>query len=352
MRSYARVETYTPLSGLGTWLDTRASQDGLVRGAIEPAVDDVYETRFVDVREPAFIEWRHGYLFIRRGLYRESFNWWQFDDGPRARSLFSYARWVVARDRRNHFPEVVSLRTLWESNFWHCHDEVLSKLMLVDGADLSADVPLLVGRALWGQPFFQEMLKAKSLRGRNWVVHDADVTADRAILCIQGPTRFENASFARDLLRDPEQPLTSDGSVNTKLLVLRPRSVERHFLNEDELRSALTSFGFRAVRTEDMPFWEQVRLFTAAECVVMAHGAALANLVHRIGRPTGLVEVFPRDPRYVRRVYGPWLAREAGFSYRAVVGSPLSAGGGLTVPPGELVLAVVAVLAELGLPDA
>ena len=62
----------------------------------------------------------------------------------------------------------------------------------------------------------------------------------------------------------------------------------------------------------------------AARCVVLPHGATLANLMYRVGRPTGLVELFPGDPDYLRRVYGPWLSRAAGFVYRAVVGSELS----------------------------
>jgi hypothetical protein len=346
MHGYTRLETYKPLSHLDAWLDSRADCDGFVRRAIAPSVNHVYETRFVDVREPALLEWRKGYLFIRRGVYRKSFNWWQFDGGPRPRSLLAYTKWLAFRGRRSHFPEVVSLRTHWESNFWHCHDEVLSKLMLVDSAGLSPDVPLLVGRKLWAQPFFQEMLRARSLCDRNWVVHDADVTADRTILCIQGPTRFENATFARDVLRDPELTRASEASASTRLLVLRPHDVERHFLNEEDLLNALRPIGFSAIQPDDMPFWEQVRTFAAAECVVMAHGAALANLVHRIGKPSGLVEVFPRSLDYVRRVYGPWLCREAGFSYRAVVGGPMSAGGFL-VSVDDLQQAVSAVLAEL-----
>jgi Glycosyltransferase 61 len=350
MQGYVRTETYTPLLGLDSWLETRGDRDGFVRMAIEPAVRDAYETRFVDVREPALIERRSGYLFIRRGVYRESFNWWQFDDGPRPLALLAYAKWLVGRDRRRHFGEVVSLRTRWESNFWHCHDEVLSKLMLVDGAGLPPDVPLLVGRELWSQPFFQEMLKVRSLRDRNWVVHDADVTTDRAILCIQGPTHVENPSYVRDILRDPRRSPALRVSASTKVFVLRPRSLERHFLNEEELIAALTPLGFQALRTEEMPFWDQVSLFTSAECVVMAHGAALANLVHRIGSPSGLVEIFPNDPDYVRRVYGPWLCKAAGFSYRAIVGSAMVSSG-FTVPPGELTMAVAEVLAELSPPD-
>jgi hypothetical protein len=346
MHSYTLVETYQPVADLEAWLESRGDPEGLVRGAIAPAASAKYETRLIDVREPALIERGNGYLFIRRGVYRESFNWWQFDRGPRPRSLMAYFAWVSGRRRFRHFPEVVSLRTKWESNFWHCHDEVLSKLLMVDRLGLPPDIPLLVGPRLWSQPFFQGMLEAEALRHRNWVVHDFDVVAERAVLPIQGPTRLENATFARDILHEAETHGRPDAAPAARLLILRPRGAERHLRNEEELIGALTPLGFLPIQPDNLPFWQQARIFKSAECVVMAHGAALANMVHRIGEPSGLVELFPRDREYVRRVYGPWLAKAAGFSYRAVVGTHMAARA-FAVPVDEVKRAAVEVLDEL-----
>jgi hypothetical protein len=348
MQGYVLEEPYMPLRGLSEWLAPRCDESRGMVEAVRVSEEDVYTTRLVDIREPALVEPGRGYVFLRHGVYRPSFNWWQLDDGPHVRSFCEYAAWLLGRDRVRCLPEAVSFRTPWEENYWHCHDEVLSKLILVERMGLPGDIPLLIGSRLWNAPFFQEMRSAAGLRERNWIVHDTPVWAKRLVLCVQGPTRLENACFARDLFRDADAGFArATGAGAPLLFISRPRGITRHLGNDEELRRELARVGFRTVQPERLPFWEQVDCFRAARCVVLPHGAGLANLVHRVGSPTGLVELFPGEPEFLRRVYGPWLSREAGFAYRAVVGSPLSEGDDFTVTPDAVTRAVDAVLREL-----
>ncbi len=194
-----------------------------------------YESRFVDVREPTLIEHRHGYVFIRRGLYRASFNWWQLQEGP-GDHFSRIARWKTRRAAFLHLPEVISLRTAWEANFWHCHDEVLSKFIMMEDRKLPATIPCLVSPQLWSRRFFQEMIQTQRLCDRRWIVHDQPVTADRVILCVQGPMRFENALFARDLFTHehhevPRRSLEREPASKSDQLIfiIRPPFLERHF---------------------------------------------------------------------------------------------------------------------------
>src|SRR5262249_2521177 len=71
-----------------------------------------------------------------------------------------------------------------------------------------------------------------------------------------------------------------------------------------------------------------VALFRAARCVVLVHGAGLVNLVHRIGRPAAVAEVFPGD---YAAPHLAWMAREFGFEYRAVRGDRRTEGEGFRV---------------------
>jgi len=153
----------------------------------------------------------------------------------------------------------------------------------------------------------------------------------------------------RDLFGDADADnVPTAGSTAPLLYVRRPPDVTRHVDNDDEVRQALARLGFQTIEPERLPFREQVERFRAARCIVLPHGAALANLVHRIGRPTGVVELFPGEWEFVRRVIGPWLSRDAGFGYRAVAGTPLSEHGGFSVPRDAVISAVTAVLRELG----
>jgi len=347
MQRYVNEATYYPIRGLGDWVASRADERGVVADAIRPFDADAYWTRTVDIREPALLEPRSGYVFLRHGVYRPSFNWWQYDDGPHIRAFADYARWLTRPGRVRYLAEAVSFRTNWEQNYWHCHDEVLSKLLLVDRMQLSPDIPLLIAPRLWHAPFFQEMLRARALRDRNWVVHDAPVRSNRLILCIQGPTSPDSPRFTRDLFRDPDVSVAPVDATAPLLFVNRPATVERHLDDDGELRDALATLGFDSIEPERLTFWEQVERFRAARCVVTPHGAAFANLVHRVGRPTGVVEIFPDDADYVGRVYGRWLSRESGFAYRAVVGSRMSGSGAFTVSRDAVVGAVTAVLREV-----
>lgn len=348
MRRYVHEESYTPLRGLSDWIASRCDGRSDIVEAIRASDEHVYVERIVDIREPALVEPRQGYVFVRYGVYRPSFNWWQLNDGPHMRSFGSYAAWLLRRDRVSFLPEAVSFRTRWEANYWHCHDEVLSKLILVDRMELPPEIPLLISPLLWNAPFFREMRLARGLRDRNWVVHDRPVWSMRLILCIRGPTRIENARFARDLFRDSDIGVARASGAEMPLLFLsRPPGIERHLDNDEELRAELDRFGFQTLQPEHLPFWDQVERFRAARCVVLPHGAGLANLVHRVGRPTGVVELIPGDREFLRRVYGPWLSREAGFAYRAVVGSAMSNNDGFTVAPEAVTTAVASVLREL-----
>jgi len=68
-------------------------------------------------------------------------------------------------------------------------------------------------------------------------------------------------------------------------------------------------------------------------------GAAVANLVHRIGMPTGVVEILPSNKELVDP-YAAWFCREFDLSYRAVVGGAVSSSGNFTVDIAAVVRAV------------
>jgi len=129
-------------------------------------------------------------------------------------------------------------------------------------------------------------------------------------------------------------------------LLERQAGIERHIENEAELAQSLLPRGFAVVRAERLSLEARLRAFRGARCLVLPIGAGLANMVHRIGKPTALVEIFPADQRFAQP-YGAWFSREFGFSYRAVVGTPVSPRGSFSVDVGAVTRAVEAVLAEL-----
>ena len=124
---------------------------------------------------------------------------------PRLRSYVEYVAWLLGRDRVRCLPEAVSFRTRWEENYWHCHDEVLSKLILVERMGLPGDIPLLIGPRLWNAPFFQEMRSAAGLRERNWIVHDTTGLVEAVgALCPGSTIASRTLGSLADLFRDAD----------------------------------------------------------------------------------------------------------------------------------------------------
>jgi capsular polysaccharide biosynthesis protein len=62
----------------------------------------------------------------------------------------------------------------------------------------------------------------------------------------------------------------------------------------------LAAYGFRIVKPEQHPVYEQAQIFTSAQVIVSPHGAALTNLV--FCQPgTKVLEIF--SPQYVNPLY-------------------------------------------------
>jgi capsular polysaccharide biosynthesis protein len=110
--------------------------------------------------------------------------------------------------------------------------------------------------------------------------------------------------------RDPNAP---------KLLyVSRRAATRRRLANEPVVEPHLKKLGFSIVQPERLGLLEQVKLFSAAECIVAPHGAGLANIVFA---PPGahLVELFHPD---AKAVCYQELAQVCGLRYSRLTGHP------------------------------
>jgi hypothetical protein len=81
--------------------------------------------------------------------------------------------------------------------------------------------------------------------------------------------------------------------VPSRIYVKRGQVKNRRIRNEDEVTSALTTYGFRPVLLDGLTVREQARLFSEAEAIVGMHGAALTNLLFARSN-AAVVEIFPR----------------------------------------------------------
>jgi len=101
-----------------------------------------------------------------------------------------------------------------------------------------------------------------------------------------------------------------------KIFIGRGDAKHRPLVHEDEIASNLLNSGFEKVECGKLSIMEQAEIFSSAEVVVGAHGAALTNLV--FCRPGSRVaELF--SPKYVNPCYRD-LCIAAGLHHAAVIG--------------------------------
>jgi len=101
-----------------------------------------------------------------------------------------------------------------------------------------------------------------------------------------------------------------------RIYIIRTKTTGRRIINEDEVLSVLTRFGFVAYTLENMSFADQVRLFSQAEMVVAAHGAGLANIM--FAQNLKVIELFGA---YGTAAYFV-LSKALGFDYGCLVSDP------------------------------
>jgi hypothetical protein len=101
--------------------------------------------------------------------------------------------------------------------------------------------------------------------------------------------------WALKFLRDSFLPLATDSRSSAKVYISRSTARYRRINNEIELLRVLEKFGFETYFPEQMSIPDQISLFNNADCVISAHGAALANLVFCKPK-TKVIEIY--NPNY------------------------------------------------------
>ncbi len=223
-------------------------------------------------------------------------------------------------------PRLIHLRDWGEGNYWHFLNDIIGgRLRLADEAGVSADVPLLIGRRAFSQPFVQEVLRSSQIERRRLLVQGDEMFHCREIIHFETPRHsVESTDFVLGCLG----ARGGEDRGNKRLFLSRGRGARRTIENLPEIEEVCRRRGFEVVETEHMSLAEQIELFSQVRYLVAIHGAGLANIMFRRGARLDLLEIFPTTAYLSRsgRVYPPpahyfWLAHACGFGYEAIFGT-------------------------------
>jgi capsular polysaccharide biosynthesis protein len=208
---------------------------------------------------------------------------------------------------------VISLRSVFDTNYYHVLIETLARLPILDRY-LPRNIPIVISPALERQPYFQSLCSLPWLRDRNWIVqHDFYVAADTVWICgLTRPTRPVLEAFAK--LMVPDVPTATS---NRRIFLTRAPARGRTLSNFAELLPVIEAYNLEVVDTEQLSMPKQITLFSESSLIVGIHGAGLTNTVFRCGRPLRLLELYPphdADPGFYL------LSQDLGHSWDYLVG--------------------------------
>lgn len=254
---------------------------------------------------PAALDPVAGLVFVRGRVV-----WGSTDARPRVRERSPkwQAHWAGGH---RHFDAVISLRSIFETNYFHYLNDVLPKLRLIERLGLPESIPVVVSSRLAACRFFADTVQSGFFAGRQVVVQgEREVIGAKAIYV---PSDFDCDRVAFDWLCD-RLGAARHADRGDALYVHRGASSpnRRGYRNEAAVFELMARHGVRLVDPAEHSLAEQIDLFSRAGLVIGPHGAGLANLLFRRG-PGDLLELFNPNigtPHYYL------IARLRGLGYR------------------------------------
>ncbi|WP_066258974.1 glycosyltransferase family 61 protein [Neobacillus drentensis] len=192
-----------------------------------------------------------------------------------------------------HIKDAVDLTHVYSRNYYHWMYEVIPRTDLL--AQCGPPVELYIVNTEQEKPYQNETLHQLGISDdRLLKTHSGfHVQAEKLLLPAQPsfPTKWGYDYLRKVFISNHTQNLSSD-----KKRIFISRRWSRKITNEEQVMKVLTKYGFVKVDLESLSVAEQVQLFSGAEVVIAAHGAALTNLT--FCRPgTKVLEIF--TPTYI-----------------------------------------------------
>jgi len=201
------------------------------------------------------------------------------------------------------------------NHFCHLFCDVLPRLNLYEEAPISEEVPYIFPPASHG--FAEDASQMVGLQNTGSIQWDDGYWQIEGLYFASSFKKFcswtpESVSWIRKKLC----PEMENKPLGSKLYYITRRNAFRPAQNEDEILTALQSWGLTVVEPDRLSLREQMALFSDARLIMGPHGAGIQNA---LWAPRGCRVLELVSPRYFSGVY--WtLAESLGDPYGLVTG--------------------------------
>lgn len=190
--------------------------------------------------------------------------------------------------------EAINLCGFASGNYYHFTVEILSRYNYLRQLKVNECIPVIIDESVKKYPQLLQLLqnvvnarkvifvpegmrvnvkKLIQLSMNTWMPMNVKnrnqfLLSDNAI----AKSAIENIRFSGEKYMLPSQ--------KRNIFISRKRTHIKRIVNEDMVAELFEKNGFEIVCTEDMNYAEQVALFSSAQCIVAATGAALTNVIY------------------------------------------------------------------------
>jgi hypothetical protein len=218
---------------------------------------------------------------------------------------------------------VISLHDLGGGNYFHCFNDILAKLVLLEKHGVDKGIPLVISPKYFDKPFFQAILDRSDFGNRTWVVQrDFYIQSKQAYFCKARPFCLEYIQRLLAIIGVP-RPATENAR---RIFLTRSGNTGRYVSNLREVEAVVSKFDFEIIDAASISFSEQVKIFSECRYLIGVHGAGMVNMIFRQGSPLSVLELFPSNnipPHYY------WTAMSWNYDYDLIVGDTHESGRGI-----------------------
>lgn len=271
--------------------------------AISPPSKEAFLPVFPVKEIPSAIVLPAGLAMKGWRLIRES-TFWDLPHDYAYRQRYAWYKRLTLRKAPEKIPEAILIHHPWANNLVFWIGESLPRLLHVPNYQ---NLPVLLPEESW--PFTRDTLHLLGVKEIIPLKKTYFYPIQRLHLPMI-PKRGSHGSYFPYLryivqvIRSSYAPPAASGR---RIYISRARAIQRKIANEKEILPILEKFGFECVSAEDIPFSEQVALFSQAEVLLGMHGAGHAHL---FWMPAGSLVV-----EVVSAAHRPWVATYANLSY-------------------------------------